>query len=142
MRFNTESEKETYQLGKKIARDLQGGEVLILSGELGAGKTILVKGLAAGLGVKDVVTSPTFVIMKVYHLGGANVGIRDLAHIDCYRVGEPEAIADIGAVEYFNRSDAVTVIEWGERIKEILPKKIKKINIKILKNNLRQITIL
>ncbi len=130
-------------MGKKIAQTLRGGDVLALNGQLGAGKTVFIKGLAAGLGIKQVITSPTFVIMKVYKSGirDKGLGIRDLVHIDCYRVNDPRAIIDIGAADYFGRPDAVTVIEWADYLKTILPKKRINITIKHKGLNQREITI-
>lgn len=135
MKYLTKSEKQTFNLGKKIAKTLKGGEVLALTGELGAGKTVLVKGIAAGLGIKKIITSPTFVLMKVYPVrNGVSNGVYPLkaksyklkadklVHIDCYRTTDPQEIDDIGATEYFGRSDAITVIEWAEKIKKILPR--------------------
>jgi tRNA threonylcarbamoyladenosine biosynthesis protein TsaE len=139
--FKTSSEKQTFNLGKKIARQLQGGEVLALTGDLGAGKTVLVKGIAAGLGVKNIVTSPTFVIMKVYNASRSGAAIKKLAHIDCYRVGEPELIEAIGAREYFGRPDAITLIEWAEKIKKIIPQYSIGIKIALKEGNKREIMI-
>lgn len=138
MKHITKSEKQTFNLGKKIAKTLKGGEILALIGELGAGKTVFVKGVAAGLGVKQIVTSPTFVLMKVYPIKDK---IKQLVHIDCYRIINPKEIFDIGATEYFDRKDTVTMIEWADKIKNILPKRRISINIKLLKDNLREITI-
>ena len=140
-KFITKSEKETFLLGKKIAKTLKGGEVLALTGNLGAGKTIFTKGLAAGLGVKEIITSPTFVVMKVYSTPKSIKAINNFVHIDCYRVGRPEAIEAIGATEYFNRLDSIVLVEWAEKIKKILPKKSIRIEISIAKNNQRKINI-
>ena len=144
----TKSEKQTFNLGKKIAKTHKGGEVLALTGDLGAGKTVLVKGIANGLGVKKIVTSPTFVLMKVYPLKNKS---HKLVHVDCYRTTNSQEIIDIGTTEYFGREDAITVIEWAEKIKDILPRlrqdsdgqarqKIE-IKIKLGYNNEREITI-
>jgi len=147
--YQTNSEIQTFNLGKKLASQLCGGEILALSGPLGAGKTVLVKGLAAGLGVKEIITSPTFVVMKVYpvrHTAAKDVSpaqkkIKRLVHIDCYRVNEPQAILDIGAAEYFRQPDTVTVIEWAEYLKPILPRKKINLTIKFKNFNQRQITV-
>lgn len=134
----TKIEKETFELAKKMSSKLQGGEIIALNGELGAGKTIFTKGLADGLGVKKTITSPTFVIMKVY--GGirnqesGQAGIRQLVHIDAYRLQSGADLEAIGALDYFERKDTVTVVEWAERIENILPKKVKSINITIDNN--------
>jgi tRNA threonylcarbamoyladenosine biosynthesis protein TsaE len=117
----TNSEKETFEFAKKFAKKLKGGEVIGLVGDLGAGKTVFVKGLAAELGVKQNITSPTFVLMKVYKIRNLKSEIRNLIHIDAYRVKNAEDLTAIGAKEYFNRPDAITVIEWADKIKKILP---------------------
>ncbi len=129
----TKSTKETINLGKKLAKKLHGGEILALSGNLGAGKTTLIKGIAAGLGIKKIITSPTFVLMKVYKVKHKN--IKRLVHIDCYRIKKPSDIIAIGATEYFGKKDTVTVIEWPEKIKKILPRQILKIKLEYKKNN-------
>lgn len=137
----TNSESETINFGKKIASQLCGGEVLCLSGDLGAGKTTLIKGIAKGLGVKKIITSPTFVLMKVYKLKAQGSRLKDLAHIDCYRVDGAEAIRGIGATEYFGQKDTVVVIEWAEKIKKILPKRRMEIRIKVKGENQRQFLV-
>ena len=139
MKYLTKSEKQTFNLGKKLAKQLKGGEVLALTGELGAGKTVLIKGIAAGLGIKKIITSPTFVLMKVYQMGIRNQesGIKNLVHIDCYRIKNPQEITDIGAPEYFGRPDMITVIEWAEKIKKILPRQKIEIRIKLKNENTR-----
>ena len=139
MKYLTKSEKETFKLGQKLAAKLKGGEVVALTGELGAGKTIFTKGIAKGLGVKSIINSPTFVLMKVYPVKRKN--IKQLIHIDCYRTTAAQQIADIGALEYFNDPQTATVIEWAEKIKVILPKQIIKIKIELRRENKRLITI-
>lgn len=132
MKYTTKSEKQTFNLGQKLAKQLKGGEVLALNGELGAGKTVLVKGIAAGLGIKKIITSPTFVLMKVYKIpSNKSTDLllyrpTALVHIDCYRIANPQEIIDIGATEYFDREDTITVIEWADKIKKILPKQQQK----------------
>jgi tRNA threonylcarbamoyladenosine biosynthesis protein TsaE len=125
----TNSEKETFNFAKKFAKRLKGGEIIGLTGDLGAGKTVFAKGLAAGLGVKKNITSPTFVLMKIYEIKKPCSKIKILCHIDAYRLKTPQDLIAIGAEEYFNRPDAVTVIEWADKIKKILPKKTKYIGI-------------
>lgn len=102
-------------------------------GNLGAGKTIFTKGLALGLGIKKNITSPTFVLMKIYRVKSLN--IKFLVHIDAYRIKSADDLTAIGANEYFNRTDTVTVIEWADKIKKILPKKTRLIKISINKNS-------
>jgi len=150
MKFISKSEKETHGFAKKIAKELRGGEVLCLIGDLGAGKTAFVKGLAAGLGIKNVITSPTFVLMKVYSItdnkikksvNGQRLTVNNLVHIDAYRLDDGEQLLGIGAEDYLGRPDCVTVIEWADRVKDIWPKKIVKIEFKILKGGKREIQI-
>lgn len=149
MKHVTKTEKQTFNLGKKIAKNLKGGEVLALTGDLGAGKTIFTKGLAEGLGVKKIVTSPTFILMNVYKLKTRNLKLKTLVHIDCYRLHDANELENIGATEYFGQADTVVVIEWAEKVKKILPKNRLNISIKIsesgsgknLKNS-REIAIL
>ena len=136
----TNSEQETFDWAKNFAQELKGGEVIGLIGDLGAGKTVFAKGLADGLGVKNTVTSPTFVIMKVYEIRNLKSEIRNLTHIDAYRLKSEADIIAIGADEYFERKDTVTVIEWPENIKKILPKKTIFIEFKIQKNTRTIIT--
>lgn len=123
----TKTEQETCVFAKTLAMTLKGGEIFALQGDLGAGKTMFAKGLAAGLGVKRIVSSPTFVIMKIYtdlELESLDsMDIKYFVHIDAYRLNSPDDILAIGADEYFGRKDSVVVIEWPERIKKILPEK-------------------
>jgi tRNA threonylcarbamoyladenosine biosynthesis protein TsaE len=117
------SVNQTLKLGKKIAGKLRGGEVILLSGSLGAGKTVLAKGIAGGLGInKNDVVSPTFVLLRVYQ------GKHLLQHFDFYRIKSPQDILALGLSEYIY-SDAVTVIEWPERLKFLLPKEFLKIKL-------------
>lgn len=118
----TTSEKETMDFGKRLARTLKGGKVIALHGDLGAGKTTLIKGIAQGLGIKKIITSPTFVLMNVYKVKDLRFKIKELIHIDCYRIKNEKDILHIGADDYFGRPDAVVVIEWAEKIKNILPR--------------------
>lgn len=137
----TNSEKETFDWANNFAKTLKGGEVIGLSGDLGAGKTIFTKGLAKGLGITNNVNSPTFVIMKKYETKNEKIKIKNLIHIDAYRLNSAEDIKAIGADEYFERPDTITVIEWPENIKRILPIKIIFIKIKSLNENEREIKL-
>ena len=117
------SVNQTLSLGKNIAGNLKGGEIILLSGSLGAGKTVLTKGIAAGLGInKNEVVSPTFVLLRVYP------GKHLLQHFDFYRIKNPQDLLALGCQEYLY-SDAVTVIEWPERLKFLLPKEFLKIKL-------------
>jgi len=108
------SPKETFAYGKKLAAKLKGGDILLLSGELGAGKTSLVKGLAVGLGVKNEITSPTFAIMNVYKI--KKLKIKNFVHIDTYRLKDEKELLEIGVEDYLGRLDTICAIEWPEKI--------------------------
>ncbi len=123
MKHQTSSEKETLKFAKEYTRKLKGGEVVGLIGDLGAGKTVFTKGLAIGLGIKNTITSPTFVLMKVYPVK-KHKQIKQFVHIDAYRLKSAKDLEVIGALEYFDRSDSVVVIEWADRVKKTLPKKV------------------
>jgi len=129
MKIIAKNEKETFSLAKTFAQKLKGGEIIGLIGDLGAGKTVFTQGLAQALKIKQVIASPTFVIMKVYPV--KHKTIKQLVHIDAYRIKSAADIVAIGAIDYFNRADTVTVIEWADNIKNILPSKTKYITIKI-----------
>ena len=130
MQITTKSEKETINLAIKYAKKLKGGEIVGLIGDLGAGKTIFTKGLAKGLGVKQTVNSPTFVLMKIYDCNNHKT-IKKMVHIDAYRINSEKDIEAIGATEYFERDDTVVVIEWVDKIKGILTNKVKYVNLNI-----------
>lgn len=133
------SEKDTLAWSKKFAQTLNQGALICLSGELGAGKTIFTKGLALGLGVGKTVNSPTFVIMKLYP--ATHNSISRLVHIDAYRLNSGQDLANIGALEYINDPQTLTVIEWPEKVNEILPPNRIDIRIEDESNNKRKITL-
>ncbi|HNX11151.1 MAG TPA: tRNA (adenosine(37)-N6)-threonylcarbamoyltransferase complex ATPase subunit type 1 TsaE [bacterium] len=124
------SDKQTESLGKKLGAACQGGEVFALFGDLGAGKTCLTQGIAKSLGLKSKVNSPTFVIMKMYEVK-KHKSIKHFYHIDAYRLSSAQELEAIGALDYLNQPDTVSVIEWPERIKKVLPAKAQKIKLKI-----------
>ena len=109
------SPEHTRSIGSRLAPLLRPGDVVSLGGDLGAGKTCLTQGIAAGLGVEDLVTSPTFVILREYE------GRLPLVHLDVYRFERLGELTDLGAEEVF-RPDAVAVVEWGHRVEALLPK--------------------
>jgi tRNA threonylcarbamoyladenosine biosynthesis protein TsaE len=114
--FETHSEDETIELGRRIARDLPPRAVVLLIGNLGAGKTTLAKGIVSGLGAAqpEDVTSPTFTLIHEY--GTDHV----VYHVDLYRLDTPAQVATLGLEEIFDR-DAVVLIEWGERFPQLMP---------------------
>ncbi len=123
MEIVTNSEQETRDFAKKFADKLSGGMILCLYGELGAGKTTFVKGLAEGLGVKTNVTSPTFTLMNIYKIQNTKSKIKKLVHIDTYRLKNEQELIQIGAEDYAGAAENITVIEWPEKIANFLKNK-------------------
>jgi tRNA threonylcarbamoyladenosine biosynthesis protein TsaE len=126
------SEKDTFNFAKKFAQKLEGGEVIGLIGDLGAGKTVFAKGLAAGLGIKQKITSPTFVLMRIYPV--KNERIKNFVHIDTYRLKAAADLEAIGAKEHFSNPSSIVLVEWADRVRKILPKKSFYININLVGN--------
>lgn len=129
----TKSSEETIALGNKLASLLPSGITLTLTGDLGAGKTTLVRGIAQGLNIKDVVQSPTFNIMKIYLKGN-----RPLIHIDAYRLADIDT--DIGLDEYIGYETGITVIEWPMFITRLIPQDALEVEINNLGEDQRRIT--
>ncbi len=121
--IRTMSEKETGDVGFKLGRIIKNGDIVCLTGELGAGKTVFVKGIASALNVDEYITSPTFTIVNEY-----NNGKFPVYHFDVYRISEPDDMYEIGFEEYIY-GDGVVVIEWADLIKEILPPEVIWVNI-------------
>ena len=132
--FLTKSADETIELGKKIGAFLLPNDVIALIGPLGAGKTTFIQGIAEGIGVKDYVTSPTFIIINEYQ------GHLPFYHVDLYRLDEVKDIEDLGIEEYFKRG-GVCVIEWAEKLKDLLPAKAERIEIEVVSENERKICV-
>lgn len=109
--YLTHSERETFLLAKKLARDFKGQEVVLLIGALGAGKTIFAKGIAAGLGLKDVhqVCSPSYTLVNIYQAK------YPIFHIDLYRLRKNSEILDLGWEDYLGQG--IIIVEWAEKIK-------------------------
>lgn len=112
MKYVTNSAEETIEIGKSFAEKLNKGAVVLLSGEMGAGKTVFVKGMAQGLGIKSLITSPTYAYMNDYD------GI--LYHYDCYRLTSGEDAESLGLTDYFYAS-GICVVEWSENIADVIP---------------------
>ena len=128
------SAEETMALGKAISDLAKPGSTFCLTGDLGAGKTTLVRGIARGLNIKSVVQSPTFNIMKIYF-----DGIKPLIHIDAYRLADVDT--DIGLDEYIGYETGLTVIEWPNFIERLIPENSSEIEIVNIGDNDRKITI-
>ena len=114
MEYHSNSPKETENIAKAFAKTLSRGDVVTLDGELGAGKTAFVQGLAKGIGVSDYVNSPTFTIVNCYE------GNMPLYHFDVYRIEDIDEMFEIGYDEYID-GDGISVIEWSGKIAQILP---------------------
>ena len=126
MIYETNSEKETFELGKNLGEQAKAGQIFCLNGDLGVGKTVFTQGFAKGLGIEENVNSPTFAIIQVYEEGRI-----PLYHFDVYRIGDPEEMYEIGYEEYFF-GEGVCLIEWSKLIDELIPEEA--INIEIDKN--------
>lgn len=138
----TKTEKQTIQAGRQIAKKLRGGDIVLLRGELGAGKTTLIKGLAKGLGIKAIITSPTFSLMNVYLVDSGKTKIKKFVHIDTYRLENEEELRQIGADDYLGERDTVCVIEWPEKVMGLLTdKKVICLAIKNINREERRIEI-
>ncbi|GAB6179601.1 tRNA (adenosine(37)-N6)-threonylcarbamoyltransferase complex ATPase subunit type 1 TsaE [Desulfotomaculum defluvii] len=120
--IKTSTPEETKQLGEKLATLLIPGDVICLNGDLGAGKTAFSQGVARGLGVSGAVTSPTFTLINEYE------GRLPLYHFDVYRLSGPEDMEDLGYEDYFY-GQGVCLIEWAEKVKEVLPRELLNINL-------------
>ncbi len=123
MIIETHSEKDTFELGKKLGSEASPGDVYTLEGDLGVGKTIFTKGFAKGLGIEEPVSSPTFTILQEYDSGRL-----PFYHFDVYRIGDVEEMDEVGFDDYVY-GDGVCIIEWANLIREILPENSRNITI-------------
>ena len=135
--FISNSEKETKQLAARLAHDITKG-VIALSGELGAGKTTFVQGFAKGLGIKDRIISPTFVFIRQHKIPGRT---SILYHIDLYRLENLKDFGQFGIEEIWLNLNNIVLIEWAEKIENLLPQNTLSIKIKKGKGNIRSITV-
>ncbi|MEK7113134.1 MAG: tRNA (adenosine(37)-N6)-threonylcarbamoyltransferase complex ATPase subunit type 1 TsaE [Patescibacteria group bacterium] len=138
MEFITQSAEETKNLGKTLAADLAGYEVFALSGDLGSGKTTFVQGFAEGLGISSRIISPTFILMRKYKVGDKN-----FYHIDLYRLeGNIEnEVINLGLGDIWEKPENIVVIEWAEKIKEMISESAKWIKFENLGGDSRKIII-
>ncbi len=131
----TNSPQETEKFGIKLFQKLQGGDIVLLSGDLGAGKTALTKGIAKGFGIKSEITSPTFTLMNVYQINKKTSQIKTLVHIDTYRLKDEKELIEIGVEDYLGKDNTVCIIEWPEKISGLLQ------NASVKKNKIISISI-
>lgn len=116
MRIQSESEQNTFEIAKELGKKVMPGEIYLLEGDLGVGKTVFAKGFACGLGIAEPITSPTFTIIQEYDEGRI-----PLYHFDVYRIADVEEMYELGYEGYFF-GEGVCLIEWASRIQDILPK--------------------
>ena len=134
MTVTTRSEEETEALGERLAKCLRAGAVVALYGDLGAGKTAFVRGMARGLDIRESVTSPTFTIVNEYP------GDPALFHFDMYRLKNADELYGIGWEDYLDRN-GICVTEWSERIEEALPEDAVRVRIRRLSDSERSVSI-
>jgi tRNA threonylcarbamoyladenosine biosynthesis protein TsaE len=144
-KYLTLGPNQTKKLGENLAKKIakmssEKTIVLGLEGDLGGGKTTFLQGFAKGLGIKEKILSPTFVIMKKFKIPSP-IRARYLIHIDCYRVKKPKEILNLGFKEIVSYPKNIVTIEWAEKIKKILPKKTILVKFKFVDKNKREILI-
>jgi tRNA threonylcarbamoyladenosine biosynthesis protein TsaE len=132
----TNSKEETAGLAEKFAKTLKGGIFLAFYGDLGAGKTTFIQGLAKGLGIEKRIISPTFIIMRHYKIDRGN-----FYHVDLYRTQSKHDLLGIGLDEILQDENNIVALEWSEKIGELMPKKRIEIKLKYLNDNQREIRI-
>jgi len=133
-RIKTTNAEETRKAGKQLGESLKPGDIVALTGPLGAGKTVFAQGVAESLGIREPVTSPTYTLISEYE------GRMPLYHMDLYRLGSPEEFTWLGVQEMLDGT-GISLIEWSERAGEELPERTITVSIELEKNNSRSITI-
>lgn len=131
VRMVTNSERETIEFARRYARTLKKGDIVLLNGEMGAGKTVFVKGVAEALGIEDEIVSPTYAYMNDYQ--------GKLYHYDCYRLENGAQAEALGLTDYFY-ADGICLIEWAQNIESALPAGCKTVTIRKTEENRREIT--
>lgn len=134
LKKTTYNERETMDFGREIASKIRKGDVIYLEGELGSGKTTLVKGIMEGLNIAENITSPTYAIIEEHRSLTGNI----VYHFDLYRLEQPEDIVHLGLEIYFT-SESIVLIEWPERGLSFLPKAAHKIILEYKRENVRKI---
>lgn len=133
--FRSDSAEQTLAWGRELGQRLTPGVCILLVGDLGAGKTTLVRGVADGLGIDpDAVRSPTFVLIRVHE------GRLPLVHVDAYRVYDPDELVEVGLLEHFN-GEGVTLIEWGDRVRPLAPEDAWEIHLSHMDEGQRRIQL-
>ena len=146
--YTAKSFQETQKIGEDLAQKIietgpqKQAVVLCLSGNLGGGKTTFLQGFANGLGIKEKILSPTFVIMKNFSAqGGPASGWKNFYHIDCYRLNSEDDILELDFKNIIKNPENIVAIEWPEKIEKVLPKKTIKIDFKFIDEKTREIVV-
>ncbi len=129
-KFISNSKEETYEFAVQYAGTLGAGDVVLLDGEMGAGKTVFAKGIAKGLGIEEEVTSPTYAYMNDYE--------GRLFHYDCYRIESVEQAESLGLADYFYMG-GICLVEWAQNVAPLLPKQVKRVRISKISDGQREI---
>jgi len=136
----TKSFEQTQSFAQEFANTLKGGDILLLFGDLGAGKTTFMQGVAKGLDISQTALSPTFIIMRSYEVSN-NEEIKNLYHLDLYRINSEHDLDGLGMQEIFVDNKSIVAIEWPEKLGKMLPEKRIEIRLKYISDEEREITI-
>ena len=142
--IQTNSYQETQKIGEDFAKELHAGDILCLYGDLGAGKTTFMQGLAKGLAITHRIISPTFIIVRRYEIKRAKseeLRVKNLYHIDLYRTETEDDLKGLGIPEILEQKDAIIAIEWPEKMGELLPKKRWELRFEWMDENKRKVAI-
>lgn len=145
VKYLTTTPRQTKKLGEILAKEVlktkpkKGALIIGLKGDLGGGKTTFLQGFARGLGIKEKILSPTFIILRKFLI--SNSQFLNFFHIDCYRISRPKEILDLGFKEIISHSKNIVTIEWAERIQKILPKETIILKFEFIDQKTRKITI-
>lgn len=138
MVYTTTNVLQTHNIAQKLAEQFKNGAIILLSGELGSGKTTITQGFAKALGITDRILSPTFTIMRVHDIPGNNQG--KFYHIDLYRL-EKASVSELGIDEIIKNPHNIVIIEWPEHLSSQIFQKPISIRLKIIKQNTREIEV-
>lgn len=139
MEYTSHSPAETKQIATELAESLSGGEIIALEGDLGAGKTTFVQGLAAALGYKGPVRSPTFSLMNIYPIDQRSFS--EIIHLDLYRLEDASELRGLALEDYLNREDVIVLVEWPKFENAVQWKPSVRVTMKSVSEQIRNITV-